>query len=179
MGQNKLLLPLGDKLIIEWVLNAVFAAGIEDVVVVTGHQAERLMPILQKYDVKIVDNKDYKNGQTTSIITGAKALNENSHACFFVMGDQPFLDDELLKAMIAAFESGDIIRPMVDGQMGTPVLFAAEYYPALRNLPAQHTGKLIIKQNPTAVRDFIWHDAKRFIDIDDPETYQMVKSLLI
>ncbi len=178
MGQNKLLLPLGDKRIIEWVLDAVRAADIADVVVVTGHEAARLLPILRKYDVNIVNNSDYKNGQTTSIIAGANALNASSRACFFIMGDQPFLDVELLKAMIDDFKSGDIIRPKINDQMGTPVLFAAKYYSALRNLPANHTGKLIIEQNPSAVRDFTWHNAKQFIDIDNPQTYRMVRTLL-
>ncbi|PID79962.1 MAG: hypothetical protein CSB19_01335 [Clostridiales bacterium] len=179
MGQNKLLLPLGNQPLIEWVLNAVFAADIADVVVVTGHEAERLKPILKKYNVKIIKNDAYRRGQATSIRIGTNALNEKSRACFFIMGDQPFLDANLLRAMIAAFKSGDIIRPIAANCVGSPVLFGADYYCELRNLPLDSTGKRVMQQNHKAVRDFRWHDDKQFIDIDDPETYRMVKTLLL
>ena len=47
MGCDKPLLPLGDRTVVERVVDLFQSAGITDVRVVVGHHAERLMPVVR------------------------------------------------------------------------------------------------------------------------------------
>ncbi len=122
MGKNKLLLPLAGKPLLKWVLDVVCQTAIEDIVVVTGRDSDVVTDIAKAYRVNCVYNAAYKTGQASSIICGIKALNRQSRCSFFFMADQPLIDVNLVEHMIAIFQRGQILQPIYDHKMGTPVL---------------------------------------------------------
>ncbi|MDF2840738.1 MAG: mobA 1, partial [Clostridia bacterium] len=74
MGELKPLLPLGDKTVIEKVIDAFRKAGIDDVRVVVGYEAQRLMPLLEKRKVQIIQNIEFEKGMFSSVQAGIKSL---------------------------------------------------------------------------------------------------------
>ena len=75
MGQLKALLPWRHTSLIEHQLRSLLDAGVEQVVVVIGHDAERLKPIIEAVDgATWALNNDYLQGKTTSLKTGVTAL---------------------------------------------------------------------------------------------------------
>ncbi len=179
MGQNKLLINLAGKPLIKWVLDAVLASAIEEVVVVTGRDGERVAQCFADGAVRRVHNCHYQSGQGSSIAAGVKALSAASRYCFFIMGDQPFVDSNLINAMIADFRDGEILQPVCRGVPGAPVAFAARYYKELSELSGDIGGKLVIENNRTHLRQFYWSGALQFIDIDNPADFERAKIQLL
>jgi molybdenum cofactor cytidylyltransferase len=83
-GENKLLLPFGDKTMLETTLGQILAASVGEVAVVTGHEAERVQVFLKNRRVKTVLNSDFAIGMTSSIQAGVRAASpvSNFYFCF-------------------------------------------------------------------------------------------------
>ena len=79
MGTNKLLLPYENHTIIEHIVENVCNAGVEEVIVVTGHEAIKVKTALRKFPVKFVHNANYATGITTSIQQGVKSATGNGY----------------------------------------------------------------------------------------------------
>ncbi len=58
MGMSKPLLPLGPFSVIERVVRSVCQAGIDDIVVVTGHGSAQLAPLLDGLGARMIHNPD-------------------------------------------------------------------------------------------------------------------------
>ncbi|MBI5894558.1 MAG: NTP transferase domain-containing protein, partial [Desulfobacterales bacterium] len=74
MGRFKPLLPLGPTTVVGHVVTLYRAAGIEDICVVAGYQAEALQAALLPLGVRCVVNPAYDLGMYGSLVTGVAAL---------------------------------------------------------------------------------------------------------
>ena len=73
MGKdNKLLLPYNGKTVIATVVENILNAGLEEVIVVTGHEEEKLRMALQDMTVLFAPNPRYLTGMTSSIQEGIR-----------------------------------------------------------------------------------------------------------
>ena len=91
MGQLKALLPWRGVTLLEHQIRSLIDAGVCRVIVVLGHQANLLKPVVESVDgAHWVLNDDYLEGKTTSIKSGVRDLLP-SHARHVVLlsVDQP------------------------------------------------------------------------------------------
>ena len=174
MGQNKLLLPLNGKTLIESNLNALTAAGVNEQVVVLGHRLEEIVEVLKPRlgRVKIALNVDYEKGMVSSLQTGLIVLSKVD-AAFLVLGDQPILDPTLLTLMIRQMENNAdalIVNPIHEGKKGHPLLFRRQLFSeimtlkdtqTIRDVVHAHEDKTVTVEAPSWVN----------MDIDTPEDY--------
>ncbi len=142
MGTGKALLPVGGMTAIERVVSSLRAAGAEQVVVVTGHDAEALLPVLRRLQVDRVHNPDYDCGMFSSVQAGVAGLRGNADAFFVLPVDCPLVTPRVLRLMRDHFErSGKgIVYPVCCGRRGHPPLLSAQYVRAL--LEAARGGNL-------------------------------------
>lgn len=181
MGQNKLLLRLNDKTLIESILAAIAAANIDETVVVLGYKPQQLIEVVKKSleGVKIAINEDYQQGMTSSFQKGLRMVSYVD-AAFLVLGDQPILDNHFLRVMIHQMENNLgkalIVSPIHKGKKGHPLLFFKELFgeilglnktETLRDVVRRHTDRLLTIEAPE------WTT----IDIDTPEDFARVRSL--
>jgi len=100
----KPLLPVAGRAIIEHVARACALVGLQGLIVVTGHQAERLEPALIAISgrcglpIKIVRNDAWAPGNGTSVLSAAPVLNE---PFVLLMADHLF-DPAILVELVAA-----------------------------------------------------------------------------
>ena len=81
MGQLKALLPWRHTSLIEHQLRSLLDAGVEQVVVVIGHDAERLKPIIEAVDgATWALNNDYLQGKTTAHLVDLDEVNDAVNA---------------------------------------------------------------------------------------------------
>jgi molybdenum cofactor cytidylyltransferase len=73
---NKLLATVDGEPIVRRAARTLLDAPVDPVVVVTGHEAERVRGALSSLPVRFVHNDDYAAGQATSVRTGVRALVE-------------------------------------------------------------------------------------------------------
>ena len=76
--RNKLLLPWGEKRIVEVVVETLAGAPLTEVVVVTGHQHAAVEEALRDCAVRLVHNPHYAEGLSTSIRAGVEAAQGSS-----------------------------------------------------------------------------------------------------
>jgi len=63
-----MLLPWGNRTVIEHVINTFLEAGIEDLVVITGGAREQVEKAVERYAVRKVHNPNYTTGEMLSSI---------------------------------------------------------------------------------------------------------------
>jgi molybdenum cofactor cytidylyltransferase len=176
MGRPKLLLPLGGKPLLARTLDTLFAAQqISPILVVTGHNAEELTPVLQGYNLASINNPHYAaGGMLSSVQAGARALPEDCEAFFLILGDQPLVQPQTLLALLEARQKTGalIVIPTYEGRRGHPVLFAASCAPEILALPADATLKTLIIRRADDVLEVPVPDPAILSDVDTPEDYE-------
>src|SRR4030042_2141801 len=85
MGQTKQLLAWEGKTILRQVLENLLNSRLEEVILVLGHEAERILEKVDTRKLKVVINKNYRKGMITSIQRGLTALDEQAEAFFIVL----------------------------------------------------------------------------------------------
>ncbi|AHG04161.1 molybdopterin-guanine dinucleotide biosynthesis protein MobA [Halobacterium sp. DL1] len=123
----------------------VLAAGIDDVLVVVGYEADRVREALAGLDVSFLENPEYETGQASSVRAGVRALGDVD-AAVFALGDMPYVDAESIQALVAAYEDGTATALAAgnEGERGNPVLFDAMHFPALADSDGDTGGKEVL-----------------------------------
>ncbi len=114
------------------------AAGIAPLIVVLGHAAERIAPLLDGLPVRCVVNADYRDGQQSSVSSGSRALADPVDAYVVRLSDLPLMSAAQLRELFDAFvchPDTAILVPMHEGQRGNPVVFDAGLRDALLATP--------------------------------------------
>lgn len=176
MGQPKLLLPVGGKPLIRWSVERVRAGGVQDVVVVLGHEAEKVREALGGLPVRFCVNQTPEAGQASSIKVGMSTLQHGTTAVLIALGDQPAVPKEVIPRLIDIFKKTGmlIVVPVYRGTQGNPVLFASQIFPGLLRLEGDQGAKSLIEQERTQVIH-VPFDLPVPADVDTTDDYESLK----
>ena len=174
MGRNKLFLPYAASTVIETIVATLVACeAIGDLVIVTGHEADRVAAHLAAYPVRCIFNPAYAQAEMlVSIQTGLRALPAATEAALIVLGDQPRLRRDLLQRVIDAAEPATLIIPSFEMKRGHPILIPRSLWPPILALPPAATLRDVIRANADHIRYVTFADDSVLRDIDTPEDYQ-------
>ncbi|HEU5200077.1 MAG TPA: molybdenum cofactor cytidylyltransferase [Ktedonobacterales bacterium] len=174
MGQHKMLLPLLGKPLLLHAVDHALAAGFDEIVVVVGHHANDVRAALAGQRVRIVENPDYQQGQSTSVRAGIAALAPAAEAVIILLGDQPLVTSAILKRLLQAWQrSGKpIVAPFYNGQRGNPVLFARALFPELLNVSGDQGGREVLQRHAGEIEPVQMEDANAAEDVDTWQDYQ-------
>ena len=172
MGQPKLLLPWRGQSLISHVARTALWGGLDPVVVVTGSAAEKIRAALAGFHVRLIHNPAWKAGQSTSVRAGILALPDKVDAALFLLGDQPFILPELIRALVKKYleTRPSILAPFVGDRRANPVLFDRSMFGALRALQGDAGGRSLFKDHPP--EPMPWPDERLLLDIDTPDDYR-------
>lgn len=150
-------------------------AGLRNVVVVTGRDAEDVRRVLDGTDVRFRFNPDYASGLSTSLKAGvseALRLWPELSTLLVALGDQPLTGTGILERLLSCERAlGErvrhpIVAPRYRGELGNPVIFARECVHDLLLLPSGDRGaRVLIEGNPTRVR-YVDFDRAMPADVD-------------
>ena len=177
MGRQKLTLPMADgRPLVRAAVEQVLAAGLDDVVVVLGREAEAVATALEGLPVRTVVNTHYAEGQSTSLRAGLDALRAGTAAAVVALGDQPLPDPQVIRRLVEAFRTSGrpIAAPVYRDGRGNPVLFAASLFDELRGVQGDRGGRPVIARDPQRVAE-VPVDARMPADIDTPEDYEAAR----
>lgn len=92
--------------------------------------------------MRLVVNKDYAKGMSTSLKDGIRAAHRQATAYLFILADQPFLTPDLINRLIEAHRATSclVARPVFKDRPGHPVLFDASLTPELLTLKGDTGG---------------------------------------
>jgi molybdenum cofactor cytidylyltransferase len=180
LGQEKLLLPLRGKPVLQWVLESALASDLDEIVCVT----RELGPARQQ--LKLSDERLFwltnyaaDRGQSTSVVAGLWATNPKSDGVMFLLGDQPLIPKELINSLTERFRSGSawIVAPSFKKEPRNPVLFRRNLFPELLQLTGDRGGRVLIEKNQDRTALVEWKDEIPFFDLDVHEDYERLKAM--
>lgn len=133
LGEFKPLLRLGGKALWERAADLFHSAGIGDIRVVVGHQAEALIPRLESAKVSWVLNPNYRQGMFSSVVAGIESLRNDCEAFFVLPVDIPLVRPQTIRDLCEAYREGRdrIVYPVFSGKRGHPPLISSEYREAI------------------------------------------------
>ena len=124
MGTVKSLLPLGESLLLDMVVENARQSELESLIVVLGHDAENILKKIDFKDSRVIINPDYRMGHSSSLRAGLDAVSADTDGALFLLGDQPFVGSKTIDRLIRAFQKqpSSLIIPTCQGKRGNPVL---------------------------------------------------------
>jgi molybdenum cofactor cytidylyltransferase len=176
LGRPKQLLPLGEKTMVEHIVEVALSSPLQEVIVVLGHRAEEMRPLLG--GVKVVVNQEWPQGLSSSLRAGLGALSPHFEACLFFLADQPKVTPQLVESLIIRHRRtlAPIVAPRFRGQRGNPVLFARPLFPELLTLQGEEGGRSLIEKNRYLVEWVEVDSGDYFLDIDTLEDLKHLRS---
>ena len=172
MGQLKQLLPLGGRAAIEWIAEVV-GQRLDEVVVVLGHRAEEIAPVLAAYPVRWVVNADYQMGMLSSVQCAVRAVDTESDY-LICLGDQPRLSGAVVEQVLQARTQVDegIIIPTANGKRGHPILIRNAYRGEILGLSLDVGLNAVTRGHPEDTYELPVAEEAILTDMDTPADYQ-------
>jgi len=177
MGRNKLLLTFGGKPLIVRAVDTLLESEVDEIIVVLGHEAETVAERLKGKQITLVENPDYREGMSTSIRAGLKAVPSQGEGIMIYLPDQPLLEPGDVNRLIKAFaeakrQNKSIVVPFFRGQRGNPVILGSSYKEAILEVVGDVGCRRVIKRNPDQVLVVQMETDHVVRDVDTEEDYQ-------
>jgi molybdenum cofactor cytidylyltransferase len=178
MGRPKMLLPWGNSTVLGQVVATFAAAGIGDLVVVTGgarREVEALVAELAAdFPVRPVFNPRYRSGEMlSSIQAGLAALAPGQEAALVGLGDQPQVREAVVRHICAVFSATNaaLVIPSFDNRRGHPWLAARSLWAEFLALPQTTTPRQFVQSHTAEITYLTVEDDSILRDVDTPEDY--------
>jgi molybdenum cofactor cytidylyltransferase len=173
MGKaNKLLAEIDGAPMVARAADAVLGSKAQPVLVVTGHEAERVRGVLDGKKLGFVHNPDYGSGLASSLKRGLAALPPDVDGVLVCLGDMPRISSAQIDRLIAAFnpvEGRAICVPTYRGKRGNPVLLARRFFAEMQHLKGDTGARPLIGQHHEVVAEVEMEDDGVLIDVDSPD----------
>lgn len=173
MGRNKLLIDIDGCPLICRVADAVLGAGVSPVIVVTGHESDRIREALKNQPITFTHNPDFAKGLAESLKTGLAALPAETDGVLVCLGDMPDISAAHVSRIVAAFDPADdaaICVPARNGKRGNPVLLGRQFFPEMRALSGDAGARGLIAKHADFVREVPMNDDAVLTDLDTAES---------
>jgi len=180
-GPNKLLAEIGGRSLVRIAVEQALASRAKPVIVVTGHERERVEAALKGLPVQFVHNPDFAVGLGGSVRTGIAAVPAAADGAIVCLGDMPQVDAALIDRLIAGFapEQGALaVVPTIEGQRGNPVLWSRRFFPDLMAIEGDVGARNLINRYGEAVVEVPVTGKGALVDVDTPEALRGVKAAI-
>lgn len=182
MGTPKALLSDPDgRPFVARLVRSFSAAGIDEVVVVTGAMHDAIVDALASDAPPArplcVRNPDPSRGQLSSLWAGLEsATRSDLEGVLVTPVDIPMVRTTTIRQVIEAWgrTHAPIVRPAVRERHGHPVLFDRVTFEALRTAPLSEGARVVVRANADRVVNVEVDDEGCLVDIDTPEDYKAV-----
>jgi molybdenum cofactor cytidylyltransferase len=174
MSQPKLLLPFGEKTIIETVVEKVVSSKVNNTLVVLGSEREKVEEKIKNFPVKVAFNPDYRKGMLSSVLCGFKTLPEETQAVVVVLGDQPSVSKEVIDKIVDAYQKigKGIVLPVYEKERGHPVIIDMKYKDEVENLSPDIGLRGTVYSHPEDILEVEVDTPEILQDIDDEADYR-------
>lgn len=181
IGKVKLTLPLGDKQLIEWVLQAVKLTPLDKYFLVVRPEDKEMIKTGEKWGAEIVLNSDFRKGMSTSIKKALQKINtQEAEGFFLILGDQPLITSTIINKLIKSFSPGkrEIVVPYFKNKRGNPALFDIYWKDKLMAITGDVGGRVLIKAHPEKIKRINISDEAILFDIDEEKDYLKIQTYL-
>ena len=179
MGSPKALLLTRDgRPFVAAIAETFAAAGITEIVVVTGRDHERITAALahERLPVppEVVRNLDPSRGQLSSLLLGIDSLPAAAPAAVVTLVDVPLMTAETVRLVISEWRrtGAPIVRPAIGERHGHPVVFDRRLFQELRQAPLHVGAKAVVRAHAAEIVNVPVTDTGCLVDVDTPADYE-------
>lgn len=178
MGKLKPLLTIGDRTVIETLLEEYLSSSLSEVVLVLGYRASDIKKVIEKNDkLRLVVNKDYKKEMFSSIQAGLQNI-KDAEAVLIGLADCLLIDRNIINKMIRNYNMGHILIPTSNGRRGHPIIIPFSLKEEILAASPEETTLRDILRRHTDMYQFVeMNDNKILFDMDTKEDYERAKAL--
>jgi len=176
---NKLIAEIGGKPLVRIAAEQALASRASPIIVVTGHQRERVEAALEGLPVRTVHNPDYAEGLGTSLKAGIAAVPAEADGAIVCLGDMPQVTSALIDKLLAAFDperGALVVVPSIGGRRGNPVVWSRRFFHDLMQIQGDIGARHLIGAYTEAVIEVPVAGDAALIDVDTPESLSAVKA---
>jgi len=176
---NKLIAEIGGKPLVRIAAEQALASHAAPVIVVTGHEREKVEAALAGLPVSFAHNAGYAEGLGPSLRAGIAAVPKEADGVIVCLGDMPQVDAQLIDKLLAAFdpEKGAlVVVPSIGGRRGNPVVWARRFFADLMTVQGDIGARHLISSYPEAVVEVPVAGDAALTDVDTPESLSAVKA---
>jgi molybdenum cofactor cytidylyltransferase len=183
-AENKLLADVKGTPMVRRVLDQVVASDAGPIAVVLGHEPERVKECLSGSDITpditFVENPDFEQGLSTSLIRGLEVLPDDIDGVVICLGDMPRVASDDINRLIAAFspiEGRAICVPTHRGKRGNPVLWSHRFFDEMRHLHGDVGARHLIGEYADVVAEIEMEADGVLLDVDTPKKLSDIAAL--
>jgi molybdenum cofactor cytidylyltransferase len=169
---NKLLIEIDGVPMVRRVVEMLRQSKANPIVVVTGHEREKLAAALTGLPVTLVYNPDFAQGLSTSLKAGIATLDAEIDGALVCLGDMPRVGAAEVDRLIGAFdpvEGRGIVVPTRNGKRGNPVLWSQRFFAEMSQVAGDVGARHLIGAYPEMVAEVEMADDGVLTDIDTPQ----------
>lgn len=177
MGRdNKLLLDIEGEPMVRRTVRRVISAGCAPVVVVTGHEAERVRSALIGLDVRCVDSPDPTGPTSASLHAGLRSLDDDVDAALVMLADMVQVTAPMLRALVegALEEDAPLGVSRYGAVLAPPLVFTRALWPELLAWTGEGCGKAVVRAHHGEARMHDWPE-EALQDVDTPDDYARLR----
>ena len=178
MGETKALVPVGGRPMLQWVVDAAEASGLDRVVVVTGPGDAEIRTRVRVNRAYFVRNPVPERGTMSSLREGVVAAGDVD-AVMKLVADQPEVTSADIDAVIAAWDPGQhtFAVPSYSDGVGHPLLVAREL---LEQVLGDDGNRLLwgLMESEAERVLYVPIDRPRPIDVNTPDDLAQVAARL-
>ncbi|UCD73492.1 MAG: nucleotidyltransferase family protein, partial [Candidatus Bathyarchaeota archaeon] len=168
-GENKLLYKLGDRTVIERVVESALGSQADEVFLVLGYEAERLKRKVSGTGCRFIYNRNFEEGQSSSIKTGLASVARNSKAVLIMPGDIASISSQSIDKVIEEYRRtrDPILVAAHRGKLGHPILFDKSLFHEIAQINEETQGlKAIVKKYRTQINKVEVGSKEVLLDLD-------------
>ncbi|MEN8375509.1 MAG: nucleotidyltransferase family protein [Gemmatimonadota bacterium] len=169
LGTNKLLLEVDGVPLVRRAVESAIDAGLAPVLVVVGHERERVESALAGLDCRAVHNPRFaEDGKNGSMKVGVGAVPLDAAGAMVILADMPRVETSMMAALIDAFRTGG--APLVVSRYGDvnapPMLYDRALFDELLAMQGEGCGKRLVRAHLDEAQILSWpKEALRDLDV--------------
>ena len=184
MKAFKPMLPVDGRPAVTGLAESLRAAGVQDIIIVTGHERQQLQEEIDRERMIECVNGNYADGMFTSIQAGfakaGQAFPEKA-GWFLVPADCPLITIRTFKELMTAMEEAEagsgaeharLYVPVYEGKKGHPLLIPREWIAEILDHDGAGGLKAVTDRYPDQMVRVPVPDEEILLDMDTPEGYE-------
>ncbi len=163
----KQLYRIGGETLVRRTCRAALAAGLTEVILVTGHAEREVKEEVDDLDLLLVHNPAYRDGQSGSVRCGIARVSDRAEGAMFLPVDQPALDAAIIDRLLGEFDGPDsIVVPSYRDRRGAPVTFGRSWFGHLNRLRGDEGARPLLRELAAHVIEVDLETEAPLLDID-------------
>jgi len=177
MGRNKLLLELQGETLVRRAVKVALEAELEPVLVVLGHEAERVEAALVGLSFETIMNPGYAQGMSGSLRLGIANVPQGARAAIVLLADMPHVTAAMLRQLVARHAQGgaSLVVSQYGEVIAPPALYDASLFPDFASLVGDGCGRGVIRKHWDRAAFICWPE-QALADIDRPQDFDAARS---